>query len=121
VRSVLWSLGYYGSTNEGMKTIVKEALADSILSLSVHSPTLSLRGTCRYVLNMFCHSEEGRNYLARNGLTVNKKLLSCAPNTMQKPYQLNDNPELHLSQNRQFWKEYSQNLCPLNESKSFLM
>ena len=96
---MLWSLGYYGSTKEGMKTIIREGIVDKILDLSMNSATLSLRGTCRYVLNMFCHSEEGRNYLSRHNLTINKKLLSCSPEHCHSSYKLSDESELHLSQN----------------------
>lgn len=56
IRSVLWSLGYYGSDKEGFIKLAREGLIDRIINMSMNCSTLSLRGTCRYVLNMFCHS-----------------------------------------------------------------
>lgn len=56
VRSVLWSLGYYGSTKEGFQKLAQEGIIKRVIDMSMNCPTLSLRGTCRYVMNMFCHS-----------------------------------------------------------------
>jgi hypothetical protein len=56
VRSVLWSLGYYGSDKEGFTRLAREGVIERIINMSRKCSTLSLRGTCRYVLNMFCHS-----------------------------------------------------------------
>ena len=99
VRSVLWSLGYYGSTKQGFIKLTKEGIIERIIKMSVNCSTLSLRGTCRYVMNMLCHSEEGRNYLTIHNFTINKKLLSCFPTEQQLLFKFDDNPKPHLSQN----------------------
>ena len=66
--------------------------------MSMNCSTLSMRGTCRYVMNMFCHSEEGRNCLARHGFTVSKKLLSCFPTDSNLLFKINDKPHKHISE-----------------------
>lgn len=82
----------------------------------MHCPTLSLRGTCRYVMNMFCHSEEGRNFLIINGFTINRKLLSCFPTNANLLFKIDDNLEIHLSEREEFWSEYQNSLVAMNES-----
>jgi hypothetical protein len=116
IRSVLWSLGYYGSTREGFAKLKQEGIINIIVEMSMNCSTLSLRGTCRYVMNMFCHSEEGRNYLTLHNFTVNKNLLSCFPTDQNLLFRLQDQPFLHSSQNEQLWKEYESSLRPLPES-----
>jgi len=63
VRSTLWFLGFYGSRNEGIRILNEKKILEKIITMTYNSPTLSLRGTCRYILNMFSHSEYGRNLL----------------------------------------------------------
>lgn len=104
IRSVLWSLGYYGSDKEGFEKLVSEGLIDRIINMSMSCSTLSLRGTCRYVLNMFCHSEEGRNYLTHHNFTINKKLLSCFPTDQNLLFSIKDKPEAHMSEKEELWK-----------------
>jgi len=118
MRSVLWCLGYYGSTKEGFQRLNNEGIIKRIIDMSMNCPTLSLRGTCRYVMNMFCHSEEGRNHLTLSNFTVNKKLLSCFPNDPQNLlFKFQDKPKPHISENEELWKEYTSNLQPMNASK----
>lgn len=56
MRSNLWSLGYYGSTKLGMTQLINCNIVDKIIYHSFNNNALSLRGTCRYILNMLCHS-----------------------------------------------------------------
>jgi hypothetical protein len=88
MRSNLWSLGYYGSTKLGISKLIQNGMLDRIISHSFNNDALSLRGTCRYVLNMFCYSETGRNYLIANGFIVNKKTLNCFPKDFKKFYMI---------------------------------
>lgn len=44
LRSVLWSIGFYGSTNTGIKTLKESKIFDIVIELSRNSYTLSLRG-----------------------------------------------------------------------------
>ena len=114
VRSVLWSLGYYGSTAAGFRRLAEEGLVDTIIEHSCSCPTLSLRGTSRYVLNMLCHSEAGRSQLSLHGMSLNPKLLSCFPRQPQQLYALNDQPASASVRRDQLWDDYTASLSPLN-------
>ena len=116
-RSVLWSLGYYGSTQEGFNKLAQEGIIKRVIEMSMKCPTLSLRGTCRYVMNMFCHSEEGRNYLTLRDFTINRGLLCCFPRDPNLLFQLQDREVGQGGQSEETWREYEGSLVPLGESK----
>lgn len=117
VRSTLWSLGFYGARNQGMRILEKEGIYASILKLTFGSPTLSLRGTCRYVLNMFSHSEHGRNLLKQSGFHVNVSCYSCYPIQTKTFYHIeNMNTKKHYINNENYWLAFNKLQKPMTKS-----
>ena len=59
-RASLWALGHIGSTEAGFNLIQEADLLKEIILMAEGSETLSLRGTCIYILGLICNSPSGR-------------------------------------------------------------
>ena len=106
MRSALWSIGFYGSTNEGFESMNKTPIIKTIIDMSLNCETLSLRGTCRYILNMFCHCEKGRQILSCNGFYVDRKSFAAYPIKINEFFQISLGEVEHYCENEEFWKTY---------------
>lgn len=118
VRSTLWSLGFYGSRNEGIKILNEKKVFEKIIWLTYSSPTLSLRGTCRYILNMFSHCDYGRNLLIENGFIVNSRCLTCYPENLKRFYSISWplNSKRHFVLDDDYWRTYNLLQKPMTKS-----
>lgn len=56
VRAALWAIGFMGSCNSGMVLIREAKILETLIKMCFSHNYLSLRGTCRYILNMICGS-----------------------------------------------------------------
>lgn len=63
VKSSLWAIGHIGSSDSGFSLLPSHAVS-SIVELSNSCPTLSIRGTCFYVLGLISKCYEGRKLLS---------------------------------------------------------
>ncbi|KAL4497964.1 hypothetical protein ABPG72_014821 [Tetrahymena utriculariae] len=59
-RASLWAIGNICYCKEGIKRVKDMKLIDHLVPLAEQSETLSLRGTCLYILNMIANTEQGR-------------------------------------------------------------
>ena len=68
-RAALWAIGHIGSTNFGFQLIQQQApdLIPYISRQAVRCSTLSMRGTCFYVLGLLGRSSVGQSFLANLG------------------------------------------------------
>jgi hypothetical protein len=116
-------LGFFGSRSEGIRILDKTKVFDNIIKLTFSSPTLSLRGTCRYILNMFSHSEYGRNLLVENGFHVNSRCFTCYPVDIKKFYHINWSPlnKKHFILDDRYWLSYTSLMKPMKKSKYYSM
>lgn len=82
------------------------------------SPILSLRGTCRYILNMFSHSEHGRNLLKFNGFHVNNSCFTCYPIENKKFYRIEGgvSGKRHFIMDEKYWASYTALQKPMTKS-----
>lgn len=120
VRSTLWSLGFFGSTNEGIKILHEAGIYQIIIKTSMQCPTLSIRGTCRYVMNMFTHSESGRSFLVNDGFIVNSKCFSCYPAKISEFCHIEDSSPHEYLLNQQYWEDYKALQKPMTKSKRLM-
>ena len=73
LRSCLWALGMIGSSKTGLSLlnlVCRNAdinIIDDICILTKESPTLSIRGTCLYVLGLLSRTQSGMNQLSKYG------------------------------------------------------
>eukprot|EP00753_Platysulcus_tardus_P007609 PLAT15300.4.p1 GENE.PLAT15300.4~~PLAT15300.4.p1 ORF type:complete len:468 (+),score=268.40 PLAT15300.4:96-1406(+) len=68
-RAALWAIGHIGACELGLSLLLEEDedIVDLLVDLTETSPSLSLRGTCVYVLGLLSRSSLGRRQLARLG------------------------------------------------------
>ncbi|KAL6058320.1 Cytosolic regulator of adenylyl cyclase [Balamuthia mandrillaris] len=79
-RAVLWAMGNIGSSEGGLTFLEKENLLEYIVQLAERSDSLSIRGTCFYVLGMISRTEAGRQQLEELGWeTCPQKPHICVP------------------------------------------
>lgn len=123
VRSTLWSIGFFGSRNKSIKILKQNGVFDNIIRMTFHSHILSLRGTCRYILNMFSHSEHGRNLLTDSGFNVNSSCFTCYPAETKKFYSIPESSEVkkHFIMDEGYWNSYSSLQKPMNKCTCALM
>ena len=65
-RAVLWALGHIGSHDYGIKLILENDLIQPIVNLAENAEFLSLRGTCIYVIGMFCNTKDGKREVRKH-------------------------------------------------------
>jgi rapamycin-insensitive companion of mTOR len=65
-RAVLWALGHIGSNEYGIKLILENDLVQPIVNLAENAEFLSLRGTCIYVIGMFCNTKDGKREVRKH-------------------------------------------------------
>ena len=79
LRSCLWALGMIGSSESGLKLLntfdvvdgAQDAIniVDDICILTKQSPTLSIRGTCLYVLGLLSRTQHGMEQIMKEGFS----------------------------------------------------
>lgn len=96
---------------------------EDIIKMTFNSPTLSLRGTCRYILNMFSHSDFGRNLLIENGFNVNSRCFTSYPVDIKKFYHINWSPfnKRHFILDERYWESYNALMKPMSKSKLYII
>lgn len=57
VRASLWALGQLGSSDLGIELIKEYGIIDILIRMTYSHTLISLRGSCRYILNMLCASQ----------------------------------------------------------------
>ena len=70
LRSSLWALGMIGSSNNGLNLLNnynKLNIIQTICQMTRNSPTLSIRGTCLYILGLLSRTKHGMNKLSSLG------------------------------------------------------
>lgn len=75
-RAALWALGHAGSAAPGLQLLQRESIVAYISDQAKSCPTLSLRGTCFYVLGLISRSPAGRQVLRGLGWDCSPKLRS---------------------------------------------
>ncbi|KAG0047318.1 hypothetical protein BGZ83_007616 [Gryganskiella cystojenkinii] len=106
LKSVLWAVGNIGSTVGGLPFLEEEALIKYIVGIAERSKTLSLKGTCFYVLGLLCKTTQGMEILEDYGwqgiLHLDKTPRGlCLPRDLSKFLEL---PK---------WSYYKENVPPL--------
>ncbi|KRX02551.1 Armadillo-type fold [Pseudocohnilembus persalinus] len=64
-RSSLWAIGHIGQNKKGIKLLIDQDVVKDIVKMAEQQQHLSLRGTCLYVINMICNTNEGRMELEK--------------------------------------------------------
>ena len=60
-RAALWAIGHIGSNENGIKLVLEQELVQPIIKLAENAETLSLRGTCIYIIGMLSNTTIGRS------------------------------------------------------------
>lgn len=55
-----------------MELIKQYSVIDCLIKMSYTHHYISLRGSCRYILNMLCASAEGRKEITKHGWLTNR-------------------------------------------------
>ena len=63
-RSALWALGHIGGSDYGFALLQESNVIHKILDLSKSCSTISIRGTCFYVIGILSRSRKCRDFLA---------------------------------------------------------
>lgn len=66
-RAALWALGHIGSTAIGFELLSETNIVELISHQAMTCPTLSMRGTCFYILGLLSRSDPGRAKLSSLG------------------------------------------------------
>ncbi|CAD6567983.1 MAG: hypothetical protein TREMPRED_004194 [Tremellales sp. Tagirdzhanova-0007] len=67
VRSVLWALGNIGSTDGGLPFLEDEEIIEVIIDIASHSPVLTMKGTCFFVIGLISSTRTGAEILEEYG------------------------------------------------------
>lgn len=67
LRACLWAIGMIGSSKTGLELLNTTTIVNDICYITKKSPTLSIRGTCLYVLGLLSRSREGMEQLSLKG------------------------------------------------------
>jgi len=106
VRASLWALGQLGSSNLGMELIKQYGVIDILIRMSYSHTYISLRGSCRYILNMLCASAEGRKEIVRQGWLTNRNSnigWICVPAVSTKFFKIDKTEDNYWAANGQYW------------------
>jgi rapamycin-insensitive companion of mTOR len=60
-RAALWAIGHIGSHENGIKLVLEQELVQPLIKLAENAETLSLRGTCIYIIGMLSNTSIGRS------------------------------------------------------------
>lgn len=124
VRASLWALGHLGSSSLGMELIKQYGVIDTLIRMSYSHSYISLRGSCRYILNMLCASPEGRKEIVRQGWLTNRNSnigWICVPAVSTKFFKIEKAEDNYWAANGPYWSEYHNQLEPINESNTSVM
>jgi len=67
IKTAIWALGHIGSSKTGYRFLEKDGIIKIIGTMAEISESLSLRGTCFYVLGMLSRIEQAREVLETIG------------------------------------------------------
>jgi len=59
--AALWAIGHIGSHENGIKLVLEQELVQPLIKLAENAETLSLRGTCIYIIGMLSNTSIGRS------------------------------------------------------------
>jgi rapamycin-insensitive companion of mTOR len=124
IRACLWALGQLGSSSLGMELIKQYNVIDILIRMSYNHNYISLRGSCRYILNMLCASAEGRKEIVKQGWLTNRNSnigWICVPPVSTKFFKIDKAEDNYWAANTQYWTDYNSSLEPLNDSKFSLI
>jgi rapamycin-insensitive companion of mTOR len=62
-RAALWAVGHIGSSDHGIKLVLEQELVQPLIKLAETADTLSLRGTCIYIIGMLSNTNMGRSQI----------------------------------------------------------
>lgn len=71
-RAALWAIGHIGSNENGIKLVCEQELVQPIIKLAENAETLSLRGTCIYIIGMLSNTPNGRSAIQKHGWICSK-------------------------------------------------
>lgn len=77
-RAALWALGQIGSSPLGFNLLMETDIVEYVSDQAKNCHTLSMRGTCFYILGLLSRSEKARHRLANLGKTYR----ACVPVTL---------------------------------------
>lgn len=79
-RAALWALGHVGSSVPGFRLLAETSVIQYVSQQALSCPTLSMRGTCFYILGLIAQTHAGRSYLDALGwdCTLDDILVSVA-------------------------------------------
>lgn len=110
MRAALWALGFIGSCNHGMTLIKESKVVDILIKMCFSHNYLSLRGTCRYILNMICSVSEGRKEITEKGWLTNSNSSIgwiCVPPDSKRFFTIEAIDPNFWPNNNQAWALYS--------------
>lgn len=70
LRAALWALGMFGSSEHGFEILDKMNFVQEVAHHTVHSPVLSVKGTCMYIMGLFSRSVLGEKRIQELGFWV---------------------------------------------------
>jgi rapamycin-insensitive companion of mTOR len=71
-RAALWAIGHIGSNENGIKLVLEQELVQPLIKLAEQAETLSLRGTCIYIIGMLSNTAIGRSSIQKHGWICSK-------------------------------------------------
>lgn len=85
-RAALWSIGQIGSSPLGFELLCKSDIIEFISHEAFNCTTLSMRGTCFYIVGLLSATSQARNMLSRLGwdFPLNKELCIAVPKDVKK-------------------------------------
>jgi hypothetical protein len=71
-RAALWAIGHIGSHENGIKLVLEQELVQPLIKLAENAETLSLRGTCIYIIGMLSNTSIGRSAIQKHSWICSK-------------------------------------------------
>lgn len=68
----MWAIGHIGSSEHGIKLVLEQELVQPLINLAEQAETLSLRGTCIYIIGMLSNTAIGRQSIQKHGWICSK-------------------------------------------------
>lgn len=104
-RASLWALGHIGKSKTGFSLLSETGIVEDISVLSQTCTTLSMRGTCFYVIGLISCTYEGREFLSQMGweFPSNHSLAVAVPKETGRCFQINDVPQYERSKHSSYF------------------
>ena len=84
-RAILWTIGHIGSHENGIKLILETSLIKDVIDMAENSMTISLRGTCIYIIGMLCRTQIGRREIQKHNWIFSKSQVASGVVTVCLP------------------------------------